>query len=345
MRFNLHIFLYLSLFFASIQSKAFCVQNFNLYGPIYAMDIDLRTELVGRDLLGQNPQCEVIHFQEIWNKPQIKQTKLIYKDFYKIIAPNEKYKIGLMSLYKSTVLSEETHRFNINNDDGILDSIRAVSGVYKAFHISTVNIEGEEIYFINTHLHPTSSEVRLTQILDILNWRLTHLDRKVILTGDFNSHYTSVEASLIRHLTNSFDAVEMGFKSYPKYFCTYCRSNHRSWKLTSEVLDYIWVSNVGGTSRQLVSKSAKRNLTGDINFTYSDHFGIQVQLDFISSKKIISENELKEKLDSAYAVSQKIFSQLRNSNKSKYRNHLLMISELQNQIVDRQGPFYELLKN
>lgn len=179
----------------------FCLQNFNAYGPIYASGIAERTSRMNSELQGI-PKCEVVHLQEVWNAPQIRQIEQDLKHQYSISAPNKDQRIGLMSLFMGDVVATDTRSFQVNNEGGVMDGIRDALNVKKAFHVVRAEFFGidEQFYFVNTHLHPSSEVVRVTQLLDLLDWRLRHQDAKLLLSGDFNADVNSLERELVIQL-------------------------------------------------------------------------------------------------------------------------------------------------
>lgn len=257
-----------------------CIQNFNAYGPAYASKVKSRTQVFSVEL--QKDSCDLIHLQEAWTARQINTINDILKWDYKISSPNLTGLNGLMSLYKGQGSNFETYSFKINNLDGLLDGVREKFNVEKAFHVFLWRPHGmpEEIYAVNTHLHPTSQAVRLTQILDILSWRQDHLDKKVILSGDFNASPDSLEIQVLRLLLGFDDVMREHLGGdYPEGFCTYCRENKLSWNFQDKIFDYVFLSNYGRSSKsQFMIENAAINMQGTAQQRLSDHYGVRVRL-------------------------------------------------------------------
>lgn len=294
---------------SSIAGSSFCLQNFNLYGPVYALDIELRTRATAGTLLREQTPCHIIQFQEVWNQGHIEQVHRLFNTHYLIDSPNRRERIGLMTLSRWPLLSSSTEFFKLNHEGGLLDSLRAMANVRKAFHINEVRLPSEEphtpdeiVYLINTHLHPTSQALRITQIIDLAKWRQENLDKKMIITGDFNAHHDSLEHQLVQDLLNVHDSAKVYFGDYPNDFCTYCRANPRSWKFSDEVLDYVWFSNQGGSPRKLKVSKVERNLTGIGKFTLSDHYGVRVLFTWEPSENWRSEVSQPAKISTASAL-------------------------------------------
>lgn len=232
---------------APLSGVQFCMQSFNAYGPLYALNIEERTESMILELQAL-PRCEVVQFQEVWNDSQIDQVENSLHVIYEMSTPNRQEKIGVMSLFMGNILTADTRDFKINSDGNLLDRARSIFNVKKAFHVVRASLPGvpEELYFMNTHLHPTSTSVRLTQILDILEWRLGHQDTKLLLSGDFNGDQVSLERAVIMFLLGMHDSlVETYGGKYPESVCTYCAANPLSWLPDDHILDYIFFSNAG----------------------------------------------------------------------------------------------------
>lgn len=261
---------------------AFCIQNFNAYGPIYAGDTRERTELFTDALTQPGQGCGLVHFQEIWNKSQIDQVEDAMKSKYTIMDPDRDSRIGLMSLVQGRVLQQETHVFKVNNQGGMLDSVREMAGVSKAFHAARVELsEGssQPLWMVNTHLHPSSARVRTLQLLEIIRWRVANPDFPMVLSGDFNMTVDSLERRFIMGALGALDSVETWNQGeYPKGFCTYCEVNPRSWMKGNYVFDYVLIAN-GGGERGLEPVGAMVNLKGSPGFSLSDHYGLRVELE------------------------------------------------------------------
>lgn len=335
--------MWLALLLGSLIAQAkfdsFCVQNFNAYGPAYAPRILSRTDQFTRKL--QTDACDLIHLQEAWMSPQINKIQDILKWDYKISAPNLLERVGVMSLYKGQGYDFETHGFGVNNQGGVLDGARDRLDVKKAFHVFVWRPTGvpEEIYAINTHLHPSSSSIRLTQVLDILRWRLDHLDRKVILTGDFNASPESLEMRVFKQALAFRDGVEDFWGTYPEGFCTYCRENRLSWSRQDKILDYVLLSNFPHQGQSsLVVEDALVNLKGAEGKPLSDHYGIRLQLKWVP--QIIRPRAL---LSDSLAVLQEAFLVLNAEASPVFEVYKEFLKELILELQQSRGLYYRYL--
>ncbi len=321
----------------------FCMQNFNAYGPIYAMNLEERTQWMVAELYGK-PRCDIIHLQEVWNDPQINMVEGGLKSLYNISAPNKKEKIGVMSLMMADIKSTETHDFNLNSDGNILDRGREAFNVKKAYHVVKASIFdiGEDFYFMNTHLHPTSPAVRLTQIFDLVEWRLAHTDLKMLLSGDFNGDENSLERSVMMALLGVHDSlVETLGGTYPKGVCTYCAGNPLSWLSGDHVLDYIFFSNVGGGTTHLKALDGNINLRGTPRKPLSDHYGLRIQFAVEPSKTETDKATMDQRRNLALQLFARIEQILGAEKKKEFAVYLEKARSLRGQLESRQGSFNE----
>lgn len=284
----------------SDQPPQFCFQNFNAYGPLYASGRNERTEgILGH--LKARPKCDIVQLQEVWMESHIDHIERSLREQYSFSSPNRDSRIGIMDLVMGDILSRETFTFAVNNSGSVLDRARSVASVDKAFHVLRVQLPAidEEFYVINTHLHPSSQAVRLTQILDLLRWRLQNQNLKMILSGDFNSDPQDLERRLLMSVVGLRDAMADSFPNatYPAEFCTYCKSNPLSWLPSDHVFDYIFYSNAGSANTSLKLSSAEVNLKGSSQKPLSDHYGIRAYFHVENGKAPAAElNPVQKKL-------------------------------------------------
>ncbi len=324
--------------------NSFCIQHFNAYGPLYASQVEQRTQKMTDHLNGEKPACEIIQLIEVWNSYQILQIIEALRPHYpQIDSPNLKWKIGLMTASQLPLKSSQAYRFNINNEDGLLDSFREIFGVKKAFTVNSIAVgeSSEEVYFVNTHLHPTSQVVRLVQILDIFNWRYLNLDKKMILSGDFNAETGSLERVLLMNLLKAQDALaEQWGGQYPQGICTYCENNPRSWLSGDHVFDYIFYSNIAKNNQtSLVLKAAEINLKGDSETgTWSDHYGVRAHFELTkqSSRFVSSQSQLAYFIR-VLDVSAKV---LREEDKKIYQPYLRQLQQMKASLEAKKGDFW-----
>lgn len=320
----------------------FCLQNFNAYGPIYASGIAERTSRMSSELQGR-PKCEVVHLQEVWNAPQIRQIEQDLKHQYSISAPNKDQRIGLMSLFMGDVIATDTRSFQVNNEGGVMDGIRDALNVKKAFHVVRAGFFGidEQFYFVNTHLHPSSEAVRVTQLLDLLEWRLRHQDAKLLLSGDFNADVNSLERGLVVQLLSARDAMEEALGGYPnKGYCTYCAGNPLGWLFSDRVFDYIFYSNVGDSPTRLRVEDGRVNMRGTPRRPLSDHFGVRVQFSVLPSAESIKELKL-ARLEKTLQTLRQAEALLLEQKGREFAPYLSTLRDLQAQLESRSGRFFD----
>ncbi|WP_157865699.1 endonuclease/exonuclease/phosphatase family protein [Bdellovibrio bacteriovorus] len=320
----------------------FCLQNFNAYGPVYAKGIEERTGRMTALLQGI-PKCDVVHLQEVWNDSQINQIENDLKRQYSISAPNKEERIGVMSLFMGDVKGTETHAFAVNNEGGVLDSVREALNVRKAFHVVKSGFFGidEDFYFINTHLHPTSEAVRLTQVMDLLRWRMKHQDLKMLLSGDFNANVDSVERGFVMATLATRDAMEDAMGGYPKKgYCTYCARNPLGWLFSDQVFDYIFYSNVGQSATTLQVLDGQVNMQGTPRRPLSDHYGVRVE--FSVDPKTSETNALGLELRRSYALDNfaKAEKILAAAKEPEFKPYLEALRKMTEQLQTKSGAFW-----
>lgn len=325
---------------ADYSAPQFCVQNFNAYGPMYARDVESRTVRWTAELQ-QKPACEVVHLQEVWSHSHIRLVESELSNRYSISAPNLQARIGIMSLFKGDIRKTDTYSFHVNNEGGLLDGIREAFDVKKAFHVVTARVDSldEDIYFINTHLHPMSTSVRITQLIDLLNWRLQNQDHKMILSGDFNATFGTLEHTFVTSLLQVGDSLDLALGGYKPGVCTYCKENRLGWLPDDRVLDYVFFSNVSSTNTELKVIDGNVNLRGTPKNPLSDHYGLRIQ--FVLEPKMMALDFLTQELRRQKAMdvltnAAQILNAEKGAEFEPYKKELL---SLVNQLENHQGIF------
>lgn len=321
-------------------SPRFCLQNFNAYGPIYASNVGERTERWTAELQAK-PACDIVQLQEVWNEGHINQVDSALRSKYSLSSPNRKARIGLMSLFKGTIRKEETYSFKVNNEGGFIDGVRKVFNVKKAFHIVTANVPGmdEDIYFLNTHLHPSSQAVRLTQILDLLNWRLKNQNRKLIVSGDFNASFDKLEHAFVESTLRVTDSLEQVLGKYRADVCTYCHKNPLSWMNDDHVFDYVFYSNVGEEKSVLKAIDGRINLKGTERRPLSDHYGLRIEFSLQEPELPVDFLTIELERQKAVQVLLQANEVLKREKGSEFSPYKKQIKELVAQLRNNQGVF------
>lgn len=327
---------------ADTSAPQFCLQNFNAYGPIYASNVQERTERWTAELQIK-PACEVVQLQEVWNEGHINQVDAALRSRYTMSSPNRKARIGLMSLFKGHIRSEETYSFKVNNEGGLLDGVRKMFNVKKAFHIVTADIPGagEDFYFLNTHLHPSSQAVRLTQVLDLLNWRLKNQNRKLIVSGDFNASFDKLEHEFVLSTLMVKDSLQQVLGSYPADMCTYCHRNPLSWMNDDHVFDYVFYSNVGESATVLNPIDGRINMKGTERRPLSDHFGVRIQFSLVQPQTAMDFLTLELQKKKTVQVLLQASEVLKREKGNEFAPYKKQIKNLVTQLNENQGPFAE----
>lgn len=320
----------------------FCLQNFNAYGPIYAQRVAERTSRMISEL-GASPSCEVVHLQEVWNSGQTAQIENGLKHRYHMSSPNKTAKIGLMTMVSGKLRDQQTFEFKVNHEGGVLDGIRKIFRVRKAFHIAKAQVGDlqESIYFLNTHLHPSSPSVRIAQLLDILNWRLKNHDLKWILSGDFNADVATFERRFVLAVLGVHDSMEQYLGHYPQEFCTYCRTNPLSWLRTNRVFDYIFYSNIGSSQTQLRAVDGRVNLRGTPQRPLSDHYGVQMHFALEPAVSIFSEQVYESRKMKTLQVIEVAQSILESQTDAEFQPYKDQLVDMARQLKTRRGPYFD----
>lgn len=321
----------------------FCVQNFNAYGPAYASGVRERTERF-TGFLTTMPKCDVVQFQEAWNSSQIDIIESNLSHQYVISSPNRDSRIGLMSLIMGDILGRQTVNFQVNNDGGFLDNIRDSFEVKKAFHVMQARpaLIEENFYFLNTHLHPTSVAVRLTQILELLQWRLANQQHKLIFTGDINADIGTLERHFLMRLLGLHDAMEEYLGgSYPPGYCTYCAGNPLGWMTEDHTFDYVFFSNVSVKQSTLQASFGEVNMRGTPRKPWSDHFGVRVKFAVHDTAFLPLRSEQEARLLQTLQVLQDAQNLLMQERSVEFRSFVTLTKDLVSQLQRQQGPFFD----
>ncbi|QDK46000.1 hypothetical protein DOM22_12975 [Bdellovibrio sp. ZAP7] len=328
----------------SATAPHFCMQNFNAYGPLYAPNTTERMDWIG-SLLQAAPRCGVIQLQEVWNDSNIDQIENALKYNYAISSPNRDNKIGVMSMFDGEIKGTWTYQFNINNLGGLLDEVRETFGVKKAFHVVQARLPemGEDFYFVNAHLHPTSSAIRITQILDILNWRLQNPNLKMLMSGDFNADENSFERQLMMAVMGLHDSYQETLGgAYPKGYCTYCANNPYSWLPGDHILDYIFVSNTGGADTRIKATAGEINMRGPLRDPLSDHYGLRVQFNLEQGGSTLTAEQMYQRRESVMMLLTQATQILVDENDERdLKDYIAALKTLKNQMATQQGVFFK----
>lgn len=322
-------------------AESFCVQHFNAYGPVYSSQVKSRTTKLTSELLSEAHPCDVVQLIEVWKKNQAAQITLALSQQYEVSAPNLKSRNGLMSLVRGEIVESDTINFPINRAPGAIEKIRNMVKVKKAFHVIKALLPGqtEPIYFVNTHLHPTSQAIRIAQVVDLFQWRMQHQNLKMILSGDFNANKKSLERSLIISLLAAQDSLEEAVGGYSEGTCTYCEENPRSWLKGNQVLDYIFYSNVSAFPSNLVVKSGSINLKGRGKQTLSDHYGVRV---YFSIEQPLGPRKTDEVSDELFL--QKLLDSvgiLTTVDEVVFKHYIEIITQVHSQVQQRRGHYWD----
>ena len=242
----LFLFLFSALSAQAASSGDFCVQTFNVYATAYAGKKAERLSRLADELTNQ--PCDSIQFQELWQAADYRrfstdfaraQMKLVQADSLR----TDKAMIGLVSAFHGEVGRAYSEIYRINNEDGVLDWFRGLTGVQKGLSALEAKLEsGPSVLFVNTHTHPTNEAIRAAQMVQLIDATLIRspgaADLPVVFTADLNATPDSLELALLRNVLLLRDAyLETHDNTYGD-LCTYCESNPLSWGGGNRVIDF-----------------------------------------------------------------------------------------------------------
>ena len=270
---------------AQAQSGQFCLQTFNVYATAYASGVSQRLSNLATALTRE--PCGAIQFQEFWRESDYRafltefgrsQMQLVRADEIR----RDSKIIGLSSAFRGEVKKSYSEIFTINNEDGMLDWFRNLTGVQKGITAIEAKIEnGPQALFLNTHTHPTSEAIRTAQMLQLVDFALLRAEKAaelpLLMTGDLNAVPGSMEMALLQNVLLLKDAYLENHGSYGKV-CTYCANNPLSWLSEDRVFDFVLYRSAPGL--ELKPASTEINLRGSAESPLSDHFGVRSILGF-----------------------------------------------------------------
>lgn len=276
-----------------------CAQSFNVYGPAYASSVESRVVRTAKTFLQQ--PCEVIQLQELWRE----QT---YRTFRDTMGParmkiyhadelrSDDKKIGLASAIAGDVKAATSRLFRVNNEDGVLDSIRDLTGVEKGYTVMLAEVKNGSknappVYYVNLHTHPKNPAIRLAQMTQLLQDIFKNpkmADHPIVLTGDVNAKPDSAELGLLRDVLVLRDSYIEANKSYGS-ICTYCADNPLSWDNDSRVIDFVLLGN--SSQYVLSTASSEINLKGERNAPLSDHYGVKSMINITRAQDQVLDDQ------------------------------------------------------
>ncbi len=279
----------------------FCSQSLNAYGPAYALQLRQRTrDLV--DHLEDLGLCEAFHLQEVWRENHHEMlvgrmvTRFGWMDqvFYDAPFADEQMS-GLMSFFVSGQIQDHYRQAFLVNQRGLLDRIRSRFGVIKAFALARVHYPQRpllsQVTHINTHLHHSSQDIRLTQLLQMA---AEFLDRESfgqpwLASGDFNFSPESLEWYLMTSVFGFKDSfVEAYNNPEDPDPCTYCRDNPMSWDpFRSRRIDYIFYRS--GSQIELAATQARVIFNQEP--LVSDHYGVEADFNLTATHSYLEQRD------------------------------------------------------
>ncbi len=330
---NLIRALFLASSLLTAVASAECLITFNTYGPIYASNVKSRGLRLVEEI-DNNNKCDLLHFQEVWNKGQINIFDHGLNDSYQIYSPNRQSRIGLMNFSLKPWLESKTYSYRANYDSDFLDNIRRMIHSKKAFSVLNGALPGT--LSVNTHLHPTSERVRILQIIDLLNWRVQDQAQPLILTGDFNFDPNSFEHSFIMKILDLDDTMLVVRGQYPADFCSYCASNPLGWLSDNHTFDYVFFSHIASGENGWVPKNIHLALTGD-GQPLSDHYGLKVE--FLQGQGAFQEVNAENSKEEMLRIFDAATSRVLAFGPARDLGYIVMMRKIRAEIESGEGPY------
>lgn len=300
---------------AFADSGRFCVQSFNVYGPAYASGVEYRLSRLAEEIV--KAPCAATQFQEFWRDGQ-------YKAFVKEISAArlatvraDEYRAdgsmtGLASAFAGHIISARSALFSVNNEGGVLDWFRDLSGVQKGYSSLQVKLDnGPAAVFLNLHDHPTEESIRVAQVAELTEAVLADpaaRDYPLILTGDLNATPYGPELAILRDILLLRDSYVEANGAYGSE-CTYCGDNPLSWSSEDRVIDFVLVRN--SREVELVSSRSEINLKGEKYDPLSDHFGVKTDFSWQEREPrllSVSDPLVRERMAKALVTAEKVAS-------------------------------------
>lgn len=300
---------------AQAASGRFCVQTFNVYGPAYASGVEYRLSRLAEEIVRE--PCAATQFQEFWRDGHYETFKDEISDARLAMVRADEFRAdgsmtGLASAFAGHVISARSALFSVNNEGGVLDWFRDLSGVQKGYSALEVKLDkGPTALFLNLHDHPTEESIRVAQLAEMAEAMLADPNAAklpVILTGDLNATPEGPELALLRDILLLRDSYVEAKGAYGDE-CTYCGDNPLSWSSEDRVIDFVLVRN--SPTVELISDDSEINLKGEKYDPLSDHFGVKTDFawrDRDSGLLSIDDPMVRERMAKAAATASKVAS-------------------------------------
>lgn len=326
----------------------FCLQTFNVYGPAYATNVSYRLQRLADTLL-RDP-CDAYQFQEFWRSGQ-------FDDFQAEMKParlamtfadrvrGDQAMVGLATGFSGSVAKAASELYRVNNEDGFLDWIRNLTGVQKGILAQEVRLDHtqDRILFVNTHTHPNSQEIRLSQMVQLVEFVLFRYpgatEMPLVLSGDFNAKPDSLEIRLVRAVLLLNDAYLDSHNGNYGDACTYCKDNPLSWDDNDRVIDFALYRS--GPATELFAERSAINLQGDPNDSLSDHYGLRAWLGWSERKpELLDERDpvVVERKAAAAHILHKVAKLLVHADKRVFQQMGEHTAELETKFLNNDLP-------
>ncbi len=295
------------------------IQTFNCFGPAYAPRLVFRTKLLC-DYLKESDPLDIYLFQEVWKDAHYKIIhRLFYQgqdnleEFYFDSLTTKNKKTGMLVYFRGELHTAEYRPFSIN-EANILDRFRSKIGIIKGIgYLKVYREDVGDIHILNIHTHPTSSAIRISQIVEIIDFVKSLASGHILIGGDFNMEPSSIEYKL---LLASISCEVVPAKNLVKGDLTsYSRKNPYAIPGLHKLVDYIFLK-----SDTLSFSKAFINMKKYQGYHLSDHYGV-----FAEVSKREKEAKIEHKLE---AVRIEAIEFLTRSNRLKYRSTIDILESL-----------------
>lgn len=343
------LFLFLLAFpaFAASDRGSLCVQTFNVYGPAYASQVSDRLDRLAETLLRE--PCDAIQLQELWKENHYAQfvadmSPARMAAFRADDARADRNITGLATLTRGSILRAHSALYAVNNEDGLLDWIRDLSGVEKGFTILEARFDHLEtpVLLVNTHTHPMDEAIRVAQMIELVSAvYATGNDAPLLFTADLNATPDSLDVELVKKLLLLEDAYLAAGNSYAG-ICTYCGDNPLSWSRKDRVIDYVFYRSSPTFAWHV--ESAEVNLKGDAYGALSDHYGVRSYLSWEARPEALLEPDsdlVRSRKTDAILVLRKAISILARQRDSAFAPILQKARELEAMFRGKLSPSVE----
>ena len=290
---------------AEEQSKqSLCVQTLNTYGVFYADNLKERHQQTLQFL--RDNACDINLLQEVVDDDHYSNLLDLSNELSMTSAYFSKLddskKSGLMGVFRGDVVNMDIQYFPAFRNKVVDFFYQPIPSVNKGFGIVQLhhsNLHGNTLLVLNLHLDHAQQATRVSQILFILRWVLSHpywWDALFIVGGDLNFQPDSLESNMMKYLLRFQDPYKIIGK---ERFCTHwCEDSNYDILNTffgGQVRDYVLFKSSSKVSIQPVDIDVFPKKHNGIHL--SDHYGVRAFFNFDPTSHGKRRDSLEEKPD------------------------------------------------